>query len=616
MYLEKKIILFFALLIISEGTFSQQPPTGPDSTNLYKNIETYSKRNKFNTFVYSLIFKKPAILAPKKKKTKSKKKTYSKLIQKPYSTFEGKIIRHINIVTFDPFGYSISDTSIYPKILLPRIGNKMHIKSSSYAIRNLLLIKQNEPFDSLLVKESERLIRSRNYVRDVSFFVIATAKNSDSVDIFIREYDTWSIIPKIESSTTSSTFIITDKNFLGLGHELKNAYTRNYSAGTNANSTNYLIPNIKNTFISTNLHYAIDENKYYNKSFTIDRPFYSPFAKWAAGVNFSQQFRKDSVRAYHSPYIFQRFKFNSQDYWAGNAIQLFKGNTEDNRTTNFITTARFYRIRYREKPTALIDSVNQFADENFYLASAGVSTRKYVQDKYIFKFGVPEDVPIGKIYNLVGGYQVRNNDSRIYLSARVSFGNYYPWGYISSNYEFGTFFKAGQIEQGVLTVGVNYFTGLYKIGTWKLRQFVKPEIIFGFNRLSYDSLTLNDGYGIDGFNSTGLSGTNRLIVTWQTQLYSPWRLLGFHFGPYLICALGMLGNTDNILDASTVYSQIGIGVLVKNENLVLNTFQFSLSFYPSIPGRGFNLFKTNTFKSSDFGFRDFEINKPQPVVFE
>ena len=74
---------------------------------LYKNIETYSKRNKFNTFMYRLIFKPIAIISKKE----IKKKTYKKLIQKPYSTFQGKIIRNINIVTLDPFGYSVTDTT-------------------------------------------------------------------------------------------------------------------------------------------------------------------------------------------------------------------------------------------------------------------------------------------------------------------------------------------------------------------------------------------------------------------------------------------------------------------------------------------------------------------------
>ncbi|MGM0408302.1 MAG: serine hydrolase [Bacteroidota bacterium] len=38
-------------------------------------------------------------------------------------------------------------------------------------------------------------------------------------------------------------------------------------------------------------------------------------------------------------------------------------------------------------------------------------------------------------------------------------------------------------------------------------------------------------------------------------------------------------------------------------------------FYPVIPGKGNNVLKFNSFQTTDFGFRDFEIGKPGPVDF-
>ena len=67
---------------------------------------------------------------------------------------------------------------------------------------------------------------------------------------------------------------------------------------------------------------------------------------------------------------------------------------------------------------------------------------------------------------------------------------------------------------------------------------------------------------------------------------------------------------------SKVYSQIGLGILVKNENLVFKTFQISISFYPLIPGTGQDVFKMNSFKTTDFGFRDFEIEKPAGMIYQ
>ena len=108
---------------------------------------------------------------------------------------------------------------------------------------------------------------------------------------------------------------------------------------------------------------------------------------------------------------------------------------------------------------------------------------------------------------------------------------------------------------------------------------------------------------------------SRLLFTMQTQSYAPWNFIGFRFGPYVTYSLGMLGDALTGFKNSKVYSQIGVGVLIKNENLVLNAFQLSISFYPIIPGHGYNIFKMNSFNTTDFGFRDFEIGKPGPVVF-
>lgn len=606
-------ILFCTSFLISDFAIAQITAAKPDSTKIYKNIETYSRQSKLKTFVYRLIFKP---VTPDKKNKEVRKKAYKKLIQKPYSAFEGKIIRKIDIVTLDPFGYSATDTTFAIQNFLLNAGNGMHIKTRRITIQNLLLIHKNDSFNSLLVKESERLIRSQKYVHEVYFYVVAAGAKSDSVDIFIRELDKWSIIPKGSISTSVISVEITDKNFLGSGHEFQNVFSRNITNGINSFNTNYFIPNVRNTYINTKLHYGVDGYGNFTRSLAVDRPFYSPLAKWAAGVSVASQFREDSLKDINLAFVPFHLRFNTQDFWAGKAVQIFKETREEELVTNLIFTVRYLRIRYSERTSEQNDPLHIYSNEDFYLGGIGISARKYVQDKYIFKYGVIEDVPVGKIFGVTGGYQLKNNSRRLYLGMRFSFGNYYEWGYLSSTIEYGTFFHLSHAEQGAFTAGVNYSTGLFEIGKWKFRQFVKPQITIGINRFSYDSLTLNDGYGLDGFNSPALSGTRRLLFTMQTQSYAPWNFIGFRFAPYLTCSLGMIGDDVKGLKNSKVYSQIGLGVLIKNENLVFNSFQISISFYPLIPGIGQDVFKMNSFKTTDFGFRDFEIEKPSRIIFQ
>jgi hypothetical protein len=96
-------ILFFVLLITNDFAFAQDTIAQKDSTRLYENIETYSEKSGFTQFMFRLFFK-PVSPAP------AQKILNKRLIQKPYSSFEGKIIRQINITTLDPFGNSIGDT--------------------------------------------------------------------------------------------------------------------------------------------------------------------------------------------------------------------------------------------------------------------------------------------------------------------------------------------------------------------------------------------------------------------------------------------------------------------------------------------------------------------------
>ena len=74
-----------------------------------------------------------------------------------------------------------------------KIGNALHSKTKEFAIKNVILIKENQPLDSLLVKESERLIRAQRFVSSISIITQLTEKQSDSVDVFIRVLDSWTI---------------------------------------------------------------------------------------------------------------------------------------------------------------------------------------------------------------------------------------------------------------------------------------------------------------------------------------------------------------------------------------------------------------------------------------
>lgn len=587
--------------------FSQENKSRKDSSEVYRNIQTYSKKYKFTNFLHKLVFRP---INPKKKEKKT-------AVKQNYQQFESKIIRNINIVTLDPFGYSEIDSTRKPRNWVEKNGNSIHIKTKKLAIRNVLLIRENKPLDSLLIKESLRLIRAQSYISRVSLTTQLIAKNSDSVDITIRVLDTWSLLPKAVISDSKISLQLNERNFFGSGHALNSQYKKRFTDGKNAYNFEYVVPNIKNTFIKTSVLYFKDLDNNYGKTINIDRPFYSPFAKWAGGVNLNQQFRTDTIADANRVHVRQNFKYNSHDFWAGYAFRLFKENTENSRVTNLIVSGRFLNVAYLESPTVEYDPDDFYSSERFFLSGIGISTRKYVEDKYIFRNGIIEDVPIGRIYGITAGYQFKNNRERFYLGGQASFGNYFKWGFLSLNFELGTFFNKSVTDQTAFTFQANYFTNLMTIGKWKVRQFIKPQLTIGINRQNAigDQLTINEEYGIQGFKSA-IYGNQKLMMTFQTQTYSPWNVFGFRLNPFFNYTIAMLGNEEKELNQSKAFSKIGVGLIITNDYLVFRTFQISLSYYPTIPDAGNNIFKTNSLETSDFGFQDFGLDKPRTVIYK
>ena len=620
-----KTLYFILLFFCCQGLLvAQVTKKDKDSTEIYKKIEDYPKKRKFTKALYKIVFRTT---------TKKPITDLKNIPKQSFTPFEGKIIRHITIESHDPFGFSFSDSTETANSWVEKTGNFIHIKTKNFAIKNILLIKENTPLDTFLLNETERLIRAQNFIRRVQITAKDANSSKDSVDLHIEVLDTWSLIPSGSISTSKTKLTVKNRNFFGFGHEFNNSVIKSLEDGNYGYDMNYSVPNIKQTFIKTTIAYKKDLDGYYSKILNIERPFYSPLTRWAGGIYLDEQFRKDSLLNAQSESSLQNFKYHTQDFWGGHSFKIFKGTSEKERSTSLITSARYLHVGYKERPTIEFDSIGYFANESFYLGSVGISSRQFVKDDYIFRDGAIEDVPIGTVYAVTGGYQRKNQHNRMYVGLKASHGNYFNWGYLSTNFEVGTFLDHSHLEQTTISLQAIYFTRLISLGSsWKMRQFVKPQILIGTNRLAspgdritidqnnrfkgvYDNYyDLKNGAGISGFNSE-LMGTKKYVLALQSQFYSPWNLLGFRLNPYVKLSAAMLGEEGSPLFNNKVYSSVGIGVIIRNDYLTFSSFQFSFSFYPEIPGRGDNIFKTNAFQTDDFGFPSFELGKPTPVWY-
>ena len=104
-----------------------------------------------------------------------------------------------------------------------------------------------------------------------------------------------------------------------------------------------------------------------------------------------------------------------------------------------------------------------------------------------------------------------------------------------------------------------------------------------FRSYADEFLTFGKGEAVTGFRNDSLRGQKRLSVNLETVVFSPLKVYGFRFIFFGFTDLAFLGSTnENILAPSRV-TGIGAGVRIRNDNLILNTFQIRLGYYPGLP---------------------------------
>jgi hypothetical protein len=598
------LILFF-FLFFGISILAQEVKSIAQDTVLNNKPELIDKKTKLGRFFNKLILKSNKRLVSNTPEIQN---------NQHLELGQGKIIRNINITTLDPFGYSDSDSLKKPDKKLEALGNNLHLKTKKFTIRNFLLFKEGDVFDSLKIRESERLIRTQRYVRRVSIYPIPITNSPDSVDILVRELDSWSIYPTGSLSTSSGRLRLNDRNFGGFGHDLTVQYQRRFSEKSDGYMFNYRVNNIQNTFVRTELQYNLDVWGNYIKSVAVDRPFYSPYAKWAAGASLYQRFLRDSLPDKSMTYKLQAFKYNTFDIWAGYSIPLFKKYDNQPVITNLRTSFRFNNQKFIESPEYAYDTLGYYRDQKTYLASISLSSINFIRDRFIFHYNLIEDVPVGKIFAITGGFKDQYRKRRSYFGAKLAMGGYTKLGYFATDLEWGSYFYGRHAEQGAFKFEGTYFTKLFIWGDWRFRHFFNPQLLVGYNRYDHVGDELRVESVIQGIRASKVTGIRRLSLAYQWQSYAPYEWKGFRFNPFLSLEGAFIGDGSKQFLDPKLYSRISLGFVANNDYLVFSSIAISLVYYPTMPDSGHSVFFANS-RQYNVDLPSFNYARPQTVSY-
>ncbi len=620
-FTRKDTVIYVRDTIITEPEEISNPQEAQErERGFYQYIKRKLEKRRFTREIFNLVFD---ISTPHTKVVPQDTMAH---IPKAY---DGMIVGNISMKKIDVFGGSVTDTTVQADNRLIRFINDVHMDTRNRVILHNLLLEEGDIIDRYKILDNERVLRALPFIRDARVLVQPRPNDSDTVDLLVLTQDLLSVTGSLSPRGLSRANVhINDNNIMGTSNALQNEILIDprfpQPLGYRGS---YQLPNIRGSFVEANLDYQ-NTNFEHIYRFQLNRAFVVPSIKYAGGIEVSY-----NQRTTYAPDIdytvfdtltnkdfllLMPYSYWYQDYWL--ARSFVAGERDQNNRARFTLALRYSQTNFDMRPAITADSNTAYHNYKLMLGKVGFSKRYYTTEELVYAYGRTEDIPIGYLLEFTAGPQLGEYYNRFYNGLSYSSGRFLnQWGYLSFLSELGGFWRHGNMEEGLLQVGVRSFSYLIHKKRTKLRFFVTANYTTGINRtqtinFQNEYLSIRNENGIRGLRSRDLFGNERLTLNLESVAYTPFNLYGFRFALFAFADIGWISQSRESVFSNNPYQGYGIGARIRNENLAFKTFQVRLSFYPIVP-EGAQLIGFSISNVSLSRFLDFNSKKPDLFQF-
>jgi hypothetical protein len=493
-----------------------------------------------------------------------------------FTGFSGRKIRKIDLKGLEVFGTNINNPAAANQGKIDRLLNKTHANTNERIIRKNLLFREGDSISPLTLSDNERILRQLPFIHDARIIVVPVS--DEEADIVVITKDVYSLGGSYDyEGLKKGAVSVFEKNVFGIGHEfgVEVPFDSKFSDSPGF-GVHYNVDNIWKSFINLNLYFLNGLGKE-NYGFSLTRKLISSSTKYAGGISIQHMNTTiDLNKTLPTP---QPLKYYLHDYWVSRSFML---NRE--KVSRLIIGVRYTNNNVFDRPVIDPESYHYLENYKMYFGSAAISVQKYYKTNLIYGYGRTEDIPYGGLVRVTAGKEQNELKQRTYLATEVALGKSdKSLGYFYASAGIGSYFRGVKTEQGLLSLKLNYFSNLITFGRNRMRNFVYFDYTRGFDRYSNESIQFVNENGFSGFKNDSVKGNQRFSVSVESVLLSPLNLYGFRFAFFGFTDLSFLSGTNQVLGNGYELSAIGLGIRVRNDNLVFNTFQFRFGYFPNPP---------------------------------
>lgn len=569
-------------LIIRHDVVEQNPEL--KTLLFYSRLEEQSQKNFLMRELYSAVF------APRRTISNNDTLTLQNA-EAPFVDYEGKIIRKIRYKVLGAFGTNVADTGlVYSNKFFDWI-NKTYPPTRKGIIRNSLLFSEGDTLAPADLSNSERLLRQLRSLNDARIYVENVTATTDSVDIIVVVKDVYPFGAGVNAIGLDRYELdLFSVNFLGMGHLLSNTliFAPTASPWLEYNKFRYFIPNIAGRFVDVDI--AAENNVGGSLlRFNAKKEFLPSVADWGGYTNVERREYFIS-RNYDFPPDFTADSSERVPIGYHGADILLGYNVPVNNDRNlhnpdfFSVGAGVETKNYFSRPKTRPDTNIRYQQRTDVLLSVGFFRNNYYRTRFVNDFGKTEDIPYGMRLNVTAGYELGEFFDRPYLGISASAGNFLPGsGYFYFLAEAGSFIHERQWQQGLFNFRARYFSELWQFKeNYNYRLFSQVSYSVGLNRYENEKMFLLNQYKSRNYDLYKFDGNQQINFNVGVTTFTPWYFYGFRFAVDVFMDATLIGPAEKSIFDNRLYSGIGIGFKIKNEDLAFGTFQFRLMIFPTI----------------------------------
>lgn len=392
--------------------------------------------------------------------------------------------------------------------------NRLHNKTEDRVVAVQVLLEEGKAFDYRKLEETERYIRSRRYIKDVTVKPVSVCDNQ--VFIEVRSRDNWTLTPSVSLSrsggSNSSGISLEEHNLLGLGKALIFSYDSNKDRDTTELA--YVDPQFLGT--QRNLSLSMRDNSDgEGYGFAYSLPFYQLDSKkaWGVGLNHSRQ----EISLYSDGEVSNKI---GRDLTSADLYYGWSQGWSDGYVQRYKAGWKLSEKEYFSTPTTPVVDSGEL--QSYPWLGYELTTDQYIKRQNFRTMGRVEDIQLG--------HRLKTNVGLLHEQLG-SDNNYLRFG---ADYEKG--FAPSDEKLVLLSAGYNAYVGngdlsgqhLSLRGEWfdyqgdRSSLRVATRFDLATNLQADEQIILGGDNGLRGYPTAIQNGDKAALLTVEKRFYYNW----------------------------------------------------------------------------------------------